>query len=830
MNSPGKFLRKWSCLLFVIIVSFVFVGEATAQTWTQLFPTGGPIPARSFHSVVYNSSSNRMIVFGGLHTSEFVFVPPSLALLNDVWVLSNADGTDLAAPAWTQLNPTGTPPSKRTGSSAVYDPANNRMMVFGGNPNLGFCFGTTNDLWLLENADGTGATAPAWTQLTPTGVPPSQRWAHTAGYDAATNRMIIFGGLQNGCGSPIPTDVWVLENANGLDITTNLPATPNWIQLSPAGVPPTGSVAPMNAIYDVATNRLFVLSASSSTSGYDDVRYLSNANGLDMATGLPAVSNWFPVSTIGGSPTAEAQSSIVYDGASNRIIIFGGVFGPDPGGRINEAWVLTNADGTEATPSAWTLLSTTDGPPIGRDANTAIYNPGANRMTVFGGFGCLTGAPCTANSEFAAFNDVWVLTDANGLPANQPPIADAGVDQNIFLTETAVLSGAASSDPDGDPITYMWSIDLAPPGSTAALVGANTVSPSITPDVVGTYRISLVVNDGQVDSAASTVNIIAAQNLPPVAVATGVNTTGFAPLTVNLDASGSNDFEGGPLTYLWDFGDPSSGPANSSNLVNPSHTYATVGNYTAVVLVIDNLGLNDLASVAITVTAPNQPPTVAPTAAPANGTAPLAVQFTANGVDPDNGPAPLTYSWDFGDTGTSSVADPTHTYTSPGAYIATVNASDGEFTATGSITISVGSPLACNITEAKSDEGKEGKVEGKVDIKAHFTFIGLPNPSDLIEVQFDNITLISEPFAAFTEEADEPGVYEFEGDNIHMKIDFNKAIIKVSRHKMVLTDVDNSNGVDVVIYFGNAACTDHLAMEEHEDEHHEKKMSHKEKD
>ena len=72
------------------------------------------------------------------------------------------------------------------------------------------------------------------------------------------------------------------------------------------------------------------------------------------------------------------------------------------------------------------------------------------------------------------------------------------------------------------------------------------------------------------------------------------------------------------------------------------------------------------------------------------------------------------------------------------------------------------------------------------------------------------------------------------------KIDFNKMEIKVSRHKMVLTDVDNSNGVDVVISFGDSTCVDHFKMKEKDDHdnnhndnhdnHHKKNLSHKEKD
>lgn len=169
--------------------------------------------------------------------------------------------------------------------------------------------------------------------------------------------------------------------------------------------------------------------------------------------------------------------------------------------------------------------------------------------------------------------------------------------------------------------------------------------------------------------------------------------------------------------------------------------------------------------------------------------------------------------------------------------MASVSASDGYLSTIGTVTISVGSPLACNIKEAKADEGEKGKVKGKVNFKANFTYTGRPDPTDYIVVSFDGITLISVPFSSFKEDSDDPGEFKFKDKNLHMKIDFNKRAIKISRHKMVLANVNNSNGIDVVIYFGNATCTDHFVMkdddEDHNEDHdkdHKKKMSHKEKD
>lgn len=183
----------------ILLLGFALVGQAAAQTWTQLSPSGGPPGVRVNHSAVFNSTNNRMIVFGGLNADGVAHSGP---LFNDVWVLANADGLG-GSSTWTQLSPTGGPPSARFTHSAVYDAVNNRMTVFAGDPNVGSCGGAVNDVWVLTNADGTGGT-PNWVELSPTGVLPSLRDTHTAVYNPATNRMVVFAGRScaGGCTGP----------------------------------------------------------------------------------------------------------------------------------------------------------------------------------------------------------------------------------------------------------------------------------------------------------------------------------------------------------------------------------------------------------------------------------------------------------------------------------------------------------------------------------------------------------------------------------------------------------------------------------------------------
>ena len=166
---------------------------------------------------------------------------------------------------------TGGPPSPRGGSSAVYDPNKNRMTIFGGWLNDAE---PTDDVWVLENANGLGGT-PQWTQLNPPGEQPSPRGNSSAVYDPNTNRMTIFAG-QNIDLRDL-NDVWVLENANGLG------GTPTWMQLDPTGGPPSGRLDP-SGVYDPSTNMMTIFGGLGANEYRNDLWVLTDANGVVSAS------------------------------------------------------------------------------------------------------------------------------------------------------------------------------------------------------------------------------------------------------------------------------------------------------------------------------------------------------------------------------------------------------------------------------------------------------------------------------------------------------------------------------------------------------------------
>jgi phosphohistidine swiveling domain-containing protein len=138
-----------------------------------------------------------------------------------------------------------------------------------------------------------------------------------------------------------------------------------------------------------------------------------------------------------------------------------------------------------------------------------------------------------------------------GLVRNTTPIANAGADQNVVNGTLVTLDGSKSSDANGDTLTYSWVFTSKPTGSTAVISSASTSKPTFIPDAAGAYVFNLIVNDGQLNSTASTVTINASvPYITPVANA-GSPQNGYAGTMVTLDGSASSDSNGYALTYNW---------------------------------------------------------------------------------------------------------------------------------------------------------------------------------------------------------------------------------------------------------------------------------------
>jgi PKD repeat protein len=408
---------------------------------------------------------------------------------------------------------------------------------------------------------------------------------------------------------------------------------------------------------------------------------------------------------------------------------------------------------------------------------------------------------------------------------NRAPVADAGNDAEIFLGESAALNGAGSSDPDNPApqLTYLWSIEAAPEGSNAVIVQANDEITSFMPDMLGEYLISLIVNDGEVDSVPDEILISVVQNLAPQAVIHASVISGVAPLTVAFDGVNSSDPESSPLLYQWNFNDPDS-LQNLSGQVSDTHIFNQPGQYTVVLTVTDNFGQSAQAMVMIDVEAPetpNAPPAVQPLASPANGSVPLKVNFTANAVD-ENGDA-LTYFWDFADGSTATESNPAHLFTQAGVYDVTLTVSDGEYTAHGSVRVTAGASFSFASQFVKLEINNKKPFKDNIQIKARIDISSTSiMPEDTVRLSVNQIVLAEQPFSAFSA-GDDGEEWIYQEKHIQIKLDLAAGFIKLSKHKTDLSPLNTEQPLNIEMAFGNRMAGEQIQLQKVNDKNCDKK-------
>ena len=111
-----------------------------------------------------------------------------------------------------------------------------------------------------------------------------------------------------------------------------------------------------------------------------------------------------------------------------------------------------------------------------------------------------------------------VVATVNASTQNVAPVANAGAPQTVGTNVSVQLDASASSDADGDPLTYLWGITSKPEGSAAKLSSDTAIRPNFVADKAGDYVVSLVVNDGKQESKPTTTTITAAEVAQSVAL------------------------------------------------------------------------------------------------------------------------------------------------------------------------------------------------------------------------------------------------------------------------------------------------------------------------
>ena len=242
-------------------------------------------------------------------------------------------------------------------------------------------------------------------------------------------------------------------------------------------------------------------------------------------------------------------------------------------------------------------------------------------------------------------------------PSIKAPLSSAGGPYAGKVGTAVAFSGAGSSDPQGQTLTYAWNFGDNSTGSG--------VSPTHAYTAAGTFTVSLTVtNTSGLSATGSTTATIVAQ--PPVANAGGPYSSNIG-LAIAFNGVASSDPQGQALTYAWSFGDGAMGTG-----VNPTHVYTTAGTFTVSLTVTNVSGLTATANTTATITA--QPP-VANVGGPYAGVAGTAVTFVGSGSSDPQGQV-LTYAWTFGDGGTGTGVSPTHTYATPGNYTVSLTVSN----------------------------------------------------------------------------------------------------------------------------------------------------------
>ena len=242
-----------------------------------------------------------------------------------------ADTWEYAGGQWRYV-PTVNAPGPRVLHAMAYDAARNRVVLFGGN-----AFNTFPIHYLDETWEYDGAT---WVQVQ-TAVAPSPRNCCSLAYDAARARTVLFGG--GGDGGVVMGDTWDYDGSQ-------------WVLRAPATAPPARLGAGL--AYDGARARTVMFGGFGSAL-FNDTWEFDGSNWLQAA---PA-----------SSPTPRSRVVLAYDAARARTVLFGG---RDFGGMLGETWEYDGATWAQTTPAA---------SPARRICHGLAYDGARARIVLYGG-------------------------------------------------------------------------------------------------------------------------------------------------------------------------------------------------------------------------------------------------------------------------------------------------------------------------------------------------------------------------------------------------------------------------------------------------------------
>lgn len=280
-------------------------------------------------------------------------------------------------------------------------------------------------------------------------------------------------------------------------------------------------------------------------------------------------------------------------------------------------------------------------------------------------------APMNSSPQFI-FNDTAIVCGNNPFTLNFKA-TDADADSLAYSFVSAYAGGSSgNANPNtAAPPPYSSVIYSPPYSGTRPLGAAVNIDPvtgviSGTAPPVGEYVVCVLVKEYRngVYIAESRKEIhLKTASCNPLVANPNFNSVTCSGFTVTLTQNSS----GNPTGYFWDFGDPASGPANTSTLPNPTHTFTDTGVFYIKLKITVGVSCSDSIIKPIGVY-PNFFPGFINTAQLCVNSP---VQFTdTTYFQYGNSTA---WNWDFGDPpsgplNTSGIANPSHTFAASGTY------------------------------------------------------------------------------------------------------------------------------------------------------------------
>lgn len=376
-----------------LVFALAAVAAAQPLAYKQL-ATGGPSP-RLDGTIAYDPSGSQLFLFGGSDG----------ATKNDLWAYSLSNGR------WAELN-TNPRPAARLGHTLNFDPVRRRLILFAGQAS-----GFFSDVWAFDIATA------RWTQLARDQAGPSNRYGHSAIYDAPRDRLVISHGF---------TDSGRFDDTWAFDLRTN-----SWRNISPSSGRPLRRCL-HHAVHDGAST-MFLYGGCASGFGPCP---LGDLWAFDLST-----NRWTEVAAGAPLPPARQHYGVTFDESRRRLVLFGGSGGR---GSLNDTWEFDPAAGR------WQTASLNGPTPSPRSRHQGAFAADRTANFFFGG-----------STDSGLSNELWSLG-----PATQttPAIAAA---RNTF-------SGAGEAVAPGELVS-LYGASLGPAdGVAATLDGAGRLSGTLS--------------------------------------------------------------------------------------------------------------------------------------------------------------------------------------------------------------------------------------------------------------------------------------------------------------------------------------------------------------